>query len=319
MKKTLISIICTVITVMAVNAQMSMNSAGQIGMRTAPVTGNSLTVNISSGKVFFYNGAYTGLIIDNSGIGFGPAIYPASYGVGCLGKSGNAFNYIWSIGGNISISDKRQKENIRNITNALSIVSKLQGVKYDLKKEFSYNDTLIKDSKTKEKLEKGRKNNIGFLAQDVYKILPEVVVYDDSTDVYGIVYDRVVPILVEAIKEQQSQIDELTAKINSSGVKSQKEIVSMKSTEDIIPYLAQNAPNPFNQSTVIDFYIAEDSQKAMLNIYDMNGVQIKSIAISQKGKGSVTIQASELNPGMYMYSLIADGKEIDTKRMILTE
>jgi len=34
---------------------------------------------------------------------------------------------------------------------------------------------------------------------------------------------------------------------------------------------------------------------------------------------SITIKGSELNPGMYLYTLIVDGKEVDTKRMILTE
>ena len=57
----------------------------------------------------------------------------------------------------------------------------------------------------------------------------------------------------------------------------------------------------------------------MLNIYDMNGIQLKTIAINQKGNGSITINGSELRPGLFFYSLIADGKEIDTKRMILTE
>ncbi len=51
----------------------------------------------------------------------------------------------------------------------------------------------------------------------------------------------------------------------------------------------------------------------------MNGLQIKRIQIAQKGMGSVNINASELRPGMYLYTLIADGKEIATKRMILTE
>jgi len=51
----------------------------------------------------------------------------------------------------------------------------------------------------------------------------------------------------------------------------------------------------------------------------MNGVQIKSKPISNKGIGSIVIDASELRPGMYLYTLIIDDKEIDTKRMILTQ
>ena len=82
----------------------------------------------------------------------------------------------------------------------MGIILKLQGVKYDLKKEYAYSDTMVKYSKVKTKLEKSRKNKIGFLSQDVYKVIPEVVVYDDSTDIYGICYERIIPVLVEAIK-----------------------------------------------------------------------------------------------------------------------
>ncbi len=58
---------------------------------------------------------------------------------------------------------------------------------------------------------------------------------------------------------------------------------------------------------------------ASLYIYDMNGTQLRSLPIGQKGKGTVIIQGGELAAGMYLYALIADGKVIDTKRMILTK
>ena len=44
----------------------------------------------------------------------------------------------------------------------------------------------------------------------------------------------------------------------------------------------------------------------------------KQIAM-KKINCSLTIEAAELAPGMYIYSLIADGKEVDSKRMIVTE
>jgi len=51
----------------------------------------------------------------------------------------------------------------------------------------------------------------------------------------------------------------------------------------------------------------------------LQGKQIKQINIEERGNGSVIINGYELTPGMYMYTLIVDGKEIDTKKMILTE
>ena len=50
----------------------------------------------------------------------------------------------------------------------------------------------------------------------------------------------------------------------------------------------------------------------------MQGTEIRSFMIEDRGLSMITIQGSELTAGMYLYSLIADNKIIDTKRMILT-
>ncbi|HXB42312.1 MAG TPA: hypothetical protein VNZ49_17365 [Bacteroidia bacterium] len=54
-------------------------------------------------------------------------------------------------------------------------------------------------------------------------------------------------------------------------------------------------------------------------IFDLNGSLKKTITIIAKGEVNVTINGKELIAGMYNYSLIVDGQEIDTKKMILTE
>jgi len=51
----------------------------------------------------------------------------------------------------------------------------------------------------------------------------------------------------------------------------------------------------------------------------MTGLQLKEYQITTQGEGSISIYGSDLKPGMYLYSLIIDKKEIDTKRMILTK
>lgn len=49
----------------------------------------------------------------------------------------------------------------------------------------------------------------------------------------------------------------------------------------------------------------------------MSEILKKSIPVSQKGKGQIIIEGFDLMAGMYLYSLIVDEVEIDTKRMIL--
>jgi len=94
-------------------------------------------------------------------------------------------------------SDVRIKENILNITDPLSKVLRLRGV--------SYNRTDIEDKSTK----------IGFIAQEVEKIVPEVVTYDKTSDKYGVSYGNITALLVEAIKEQQIKIDNLTIEVEN--------------------------------------------------------------------------------------------------------
>ena len=62
----------------------------------------------------------------------------------------------------------------------------------------------------------------------------------------------------------------------------------------------------------------ESSNTAGIYIYDMIGKELLKLDITQRGNSSVILNASQLNAGMYLYSLIIDGKEIDTKKMILT-
>lgn len=54
-------------------------------------------------------------------------------------------------------------------------------------------------------------------------------------------------------------------------------------------------------------------------VYDLSGKQITTFAINQKGASSVTITSEKLAAGIYIYSIIADGKVMDSKRMVVTQ
>ncbi|MBZ0098166.1 MAG: T9SS type A sorting domain-containing protein, partial [Taibaiella sp.] len=113
----------------------------------------------------------------------------------------------------------------------------------------------------------------------------------------------------------QLKIDELTVKLaeKDAGNTSASDVV----LKDVKLY--QNAPNPFNQTTEIKYYLPQTVKKAFIAIYDLNGKQLKYYDIPQHGDGSVTVQAEELVPGMYLYSLVVEGREADTKRMVLSK
>lgn len=80
--------------------------------------------------------------------------------------------------------------------------------------------------------------------------------------------------------------------------------------------LDQNAPNPFAESTVISYEIPSTFTKAEIRITNVKGIVVKSMPLTEKGKGQVTVYGSDLKSGMYMYSLVIDGKVTESKRMV---
>jgi hypothetical protein len=114
-----------------------------------------------------------------------------------LAVSGNIC-YTGTIG---ACSDKRYKKDIVPMTGILNSVLKLQGVYYYWRKD-EFPDKGFSSDK-----------QIGFIAQDIEKTFPEVVM-TDKDGYKSVDYSRLTPILVEAIKEQQKAIQELNEKIN---------------------------------------------------------------------------------------------------------
>lgn len=82
--------------------------------------------------------------------------------------------------------------------------------------------------------------------------------------------------------------------------------------------LFQNTPNPFTAQTTIRFHLPGEAQNAYIYIFDMTGKTLKQLPVDSS-MDSVTIEGYELPSGMYLYSLVINGQEIDTKRMILSK
>jgi hypothetical protein len=114
---------------------------------------------------------------------------------GGLGVSG-AIN----AGGDITAfatSDNRFKTNIENIPDALAKVSQLNGVTYnwnELANKVENKDITIRE--------------VGIIAQQVNDVLPEVVSVRDN-GYMAVRYEKLVPLLIEAIKELQAKVEEL--------------------------------------------------------------------------------------------------------------
>lgn len=85
---------------------------------------------------------------------------------------------------------------------------------------------------------------------------------------------------------------------------------------ETIDVLAQNVPNPFDNSTTIRCTVNPSAVKAVLQVSAADGKLLKTVSLTN-GDNTVVIAANELGSGIYYYSLIEDGKYIATKRMVI--
>jgi len=237
-------------------------------------------------------------------------------------------------------SDSRFKTDITPLESGLQTITSLSPVSYKLLPRFSTETMDIPTAGLTEKelrdieyfnnLHKNQKPDgpyYGFLAQEVKEIYPELVHTDDDGYMY-IDYIGMIPLLVNAIGELNSQIEELKAEnceLNQAVINAQQPTEDNDNQNSQIAdnflrnALYQNNPNPFSTSTSITMSLRSDVEQAVVYIFDMQGNMLRSIPVNDRGNVSVTIEGGDLNAGMYIYSLIADGKEIASKRMILTK
>jgi hypothetical protein len=151
----------------------------QFGMATTDADGQHHRVSL---RAYKGSGLYEGV--------FGIVMRQASSGNHTQRLTLSAAGTLTVDGDVVAFSDARLKENITTIDNAVEKVLAMRGV--------SYNRT--------DESDKSRK--VGVIAQEIQEILPEVVTTSEDGTL-GVAYGNIVGVLIEAIKEQQQQIDEL--------------------------------------------------------------------------------------------------------------
>jgi len=90
-----------------------------------------------------------------------------------------------------SVSDKRYKNNISTITNAGDLLKQIRGVRFDWLKDGSA--------------------DIGVIAQEIFEVMPEAIV-STNTNMLTVAYNKIIPVLIETIKELQKRVEVLESK-----------------------------------------------------------------------------------------------------------
>ncbi|MDE7090880.1 MAG: tail fiber domain-containing protein [Bacteroidales bacterium] len=244
-----------------------------------------------------------------------------------VGSTGKPLHSVYATdlyGKNSALSDRRYKTNIADLNSALAKIMRLRPVKFDYLEE--------KDNLTT--VDSSRMNNVGLIAQELLEVVPEAVQYLLPDDIYMVSYTTLIPFLIKSIQEQQAlienqqlQIEELQMALTPDNAafatptfssvqpnSNPAEAVAAASNK-----LWSNVPNPFKQETRIRYALTEDVREAQLCIYDLSGKQLSCHRLNDRGESEFVLRAAALNPGIYLYSLIADGQVVDTHRMVVTE
>jgi hypothetical protein len=129
------------------------------------------------------------IILNNSG-----HLLPFNNGTQNLGSGTQRYNTVFATNGTINTSDARLKKNIRDIRYGLQEVMAMRAV------EFTWKDDV------------GGKTKLGLLAQDLQKLIPQVVEGNEH-ETLGVYYADLIPVLIKALQEQQEQLNELKKQI----------------------------------------------------------------------------------------------------------
>ena len=295
---------------------------------TSPPVGTSTRLRIG-----FIKGSGTGTansaafsekmtILSNGDVGIGlpDPVYQLQLSQDDAAKPGSS---VWKIA-----SDKRLKKDVTEFKDGLEVLRKVNPVWYKY--------TGAAGMPTEQAY-------VGIVAQDMQKVAPYTIGTFTHTDDKGaksdyLNYDAgaLTYILVNAVKEQQSAIEQKDARIKAlekglsdleqrlaklEAAPSGARLSSDKTAGSLAAgaVLRQNRPNPFHEKTIIEYELPEASSQAALFIYNLQGEQLKRIDIGDKRRKSVELDGNTLPAGLYLYSLVVDGKVTDTKQMVLTK
>ncbi len=205
-------------------------------------------------------------------------------------------------------SDRRFKKEIVSINNGLELVRQLNPVNYkfnteDFKDRYDFDNTL----------------QFGFIAQDLEKVMPSSVV--ELQDGYkGVNYIMLIPVLTNAIKTMDAELQALKGenasmrKALSNSPNNNGNSIDGKGSIKLL----QNVPNPFGNSTLIQYELGNEAKGIRLVVADLTGRTIQ-VFDNLSNSGKVEVSAESLNNGIYIYSLINASNEVIMSKQMLVQ
>jgi hypothetical protein len=300
---------------------------GQVIQSDINVVGvEGVTVGGNRGSMFGLYGDAGGGKYDYGVFGSVP---PAEDGDASLFRAAGYFNGdVWAVSYN-TISDRKFKTNIEPLQNSLERLMNLKAYSYSFKKDKNVNIAFAAGKQ------------LGLIADEVKQVFPELVMEAVHPAKYGkdrvllspqvqyqsVNYIGLIPVVIASLQEQQKQNEGLIKQLEGQQkqIEELKELVNKlldeKDTKAAIDNitLEQNNPNPLDKFTTIRYNITEGAKNSKLIVTDLTGKVIKQVQLGSSLSGTVKFDATGLSSGNYTYSIVIDGKIIQTKKMVVTK
>ena len=177
-------------------------------------------------------------------------------------------------------------------------------------------DKLYQSEIERKEAEEASRKRIGFLAQDVEKVLPELVRTDEN-GIKSIDYTGFIPLIVESLKEMQQTIQDQQNEIENlrsllpEGTKS---MLRSTSTNNI--NVVEGAKLYNRAGTSVSYILPSAFSNAYLQVFDIAGRILKKITLITPND-IVEINPSEIGLGTFIYVLYVDGQKADTLKKII--
>lgn len=266
--------------------------------------------------------------------GNNPGLYAYSTNSdGVYGVTADSLSYAGYFSGDVYASgtyygsDARLKKNIKPLQNGMDIINQLKPKSYDYIHDGKYG-----------MLNLPRGNHFGLIAQDLEKVVPQMVKnttvntrqLDGKPSVEGekgediqykaVNYIELIPVLIKGMQEQQAEIESLKEQIKQlTGADAKATSATSPAIALSSAILEQNVPNPpMNNATSIAYNVPVKASEAYIVVNDLQGRKLQQINISQKGVGRLSFNTVGLAAGTYTYSLFVDGRIIETKQMVIS-
>ena len=153
---------------------------------------------------------------------------------------------------------------------------------------------------------------------------------EKSFELKGVNYLGLIPVLIGGMQEQQTEIAEQKAVIEDKQIQIDalnerlallEQKLGVDPSGSVRPtkaHLEQNSPNPFDESTVIRYFIPSGSPRSMIQVYTADGKPWRTFEGLTPGQGQLVITAGSMAAGNYSYTLWIGTEKVDTKSMVIT-